>query len=420
MACNFTAHRIAGQNKVTLVHPITVATDPGFGLLQGSSRVELVPSTGAAIPLAVDVWSPSAIVATLPDGTSNGGKLRVVIVTGTATTCTHDAEFGGLLGTGLSSQLFTVPVPELAHAGDKVTLVNLLPGFSWQRSEHAPVRVADLLAREFEIPDAQIVGWGGNRLQVTLPSETTLMMEQVIQPFLFKFGTDTHSVPIQINKLPALDPGLGTVVTPALARAGGQIELYNALPGFVFDRQKHGDLRIRNTLGGPWIPVTVADDAWGKSTLRATLPTREELGANLERIAFQLQFTRSVVPINLLMEFSLLWEIFLGTLTCKDTEDTTGRDEPYLRIGIDQLVPMDRPLQPLNEDESAAVNEWFPFLNSIRVSLYDDDTDIFDDDDDHLGTNVFGRSSDQNVMTFTLDGARYELDYVLREKPLPV
>lgn len=418
MACTFTAHRIAGESKVTLVHVLSGATDTGFGLLQGTSRVELVQDPAPPIPLTIEVWTPSAIVARLPAEAGNGGgKLRVVIA-GTGS-CTSDAEFGTVLGGIVSDLLTTVAVPEAAQAGDKVSLLNLLPGFTWQKTRHEPVKLVDGLAQETIVPPGNVIGWGGQRLQVTLPDEAALNMQLPVQSFLFKFGRDTQGVPIQIAKLPALDPALGTVVTPPLARAGAEIELYNALPGFVFDHTRHGDLRIRNPLVGTWRTLEVVQETWGTSRLRAILPTREQLGAEEEMILFQLQFTKSAIPINLAMEFSLFWKLQLHTLKCHDTEDSAGDDEPYLQVKVDQLLPVRHELEPLSEGEEATLNLPLLFRDKVTIKLFDDDTGVFGDDPDHLGTEVFGREEKKNDSRFfTLDGARYELIYDLHEVKL--
>ncbi len=419
MACNFTAHRIAGESKVTLVHPITGLTDPGFGLTRGTSTVELLRDGEPTLSLTeFDLWSPGAIVANLPAAVgSGGGKLRVNIA-GT-TTCTSEATFSGLLGSVVSDLLFTIAIPELAQATDTVTLVNLLPGFTWQEAKHAPVKLVDNYARAVTVDPSRVRGWGSNRLLVTLPTEEQLLMELPIQTFLFSFGSETQRVPLQIARLPTVDPGLGTVVLPPLARAGGEVELYNPLPGFTFNTQKHGELRIRKAVGGAWTPVEVLT-GWDTSRLRVKLPTREQLAGDAEQVAFHLQFAKSAVPMTIAIAFPIFWEIQLKNLRCINTEDFTGADEPRLRIIRDGL-PLDVMLEPLNDGENLDVNQAFVFLNTVEIQLYDRDTGVLGDDDDWLGSNSFGRvSQDGGEMRFNRDGADYRMTFALREKALPV
>lgn len=418
MACNFTAHRIAGENKVTLVHALSGVGDTGFGLGQGSSRVELLRVNEAPLPLTeFDVWTPTAIIATLPASVGNGGGTLRVSIAGT-TTCTSEATFSGLLGNVISDLLFTIAIPELARATENVTLVNLLPGFTWQQARHTPVRLVDGYAREVALAAGAVQGWGSNRLLVKLPTEEALGMELPVQGFLFKFGTETQGVPLQIAKLPAVDPGLGTVVLPPLARAGTEVELYNPLPGFTFNLQKHGALRIRKATGGEWIDITEVS-GWDTSRLRIRLPTREQLAGDAEQVAFHLQFVKSSVPMTIAIAFPIFWEIFLKNLRCLDTEDTTGADEPRLRVVRDGL-PMDLLLEQLNDGENLDINQGFFFLNNVEIQLYDRDPGTFGDDDDWLGSNSFGRETRNSTMSFTRDGADYRLSYELREKALPV
>jgi hypothetical protein len=313
MACNFIAYRIAGENKVALTHTPAGATDTGFGVLQGTSRVELVPTTGAPVTLATDLWTPTAIIATLPaDHGTGGGRLRTVIAGG----CTSEAEFGSQLAGAVSELLFAIAIPEQAQAESVVTLVNLFPGFTWNQARHTPIRLVDNLARETAVPAANVLGgWGSNRLQVRIPTETELGMELMVQNFNFRFGGDTQGVPVLITRLPAVDPGLGTVVLPGVVRPGETVELYNPLPNFAFRQARTGALRIRKAIGGAWTTIT-GITGWDTPRLHVQIPSTDALGGDAEQVGYLLQFEQSAVPMPVTVLFALadLIDPGIGTL----------------------------------------------------------------------------------------------------------
>lgn len=100
----------------------------------------------------------------------------------------------------------------------------------------------------------------------------------------------------------------------------------------------------------------------------------------------------------------------LHTLTCTRTEDWTGADECRLEISVDgaPLPPLRR---DLNDGQTWAIEQTFPFVSAVTVTLMDEDAG-FGDSDDNLGSQRIDATIRQNaVVTFTEDGASYTLKY---------
>ncbi|MEU5882387.1 hypothetical protein [Spirillospora sp. NPDC047279] len=95
----------------------------------------------------------------------------------------------------------------------------------------------------------------------------------------------------------------------------------------------------------------------------------------------------------------------MHTLTCYETEDTSGGDEVYIQINgqtvwssadsidCDHNAPATRPVNRLAK-------------TGDTISLYDSD---FPDADDHLGSDTI--EGDRGTLVFNLDDALYTLDY---------
>jgi hypothetical protein len=103
-------------------------------------------------------------------------------------------------------------------------------------------------------------------------------------------------------------------------------------------------------------------------------------------------------------------QIELISLTCHDTEDTFGHDEAYLTVnGVREWGDVD-----MIEGSRAELRTTVGFDQTAFVRLYDADTGVGGDDDDHLGTVIVkGDQVNQGTQeaTFKGDGANYTLTY---------
>lgn len=98
----------------------------------------------------------------------------------------------------------------------------------------------------------------------------------------------------------------------------------------------------------------------------------------------------------------------LVSLECHTTEDSSGADEPYLRVnGNNVWGPIS-----LNDGQSATINLQVDFTDSAEIKLYDQDVGSFFDTDDHLGTltaNLGQLGQGEQRGDFNGDGASYTL-----------
>ncbi|MEG4235215.1 hypothetical protein QUA40_24385 [Microcoleus sp. Pol11C3] len=98
----------------------------------------------------------------------------------------------------------------------------------------------------------------------------------------------------------------------------------------------------------------------------------------------------------------------LISLECHKTEDSSGADEPYLRVnGQNVWGPIS-----LNDGQSATINDIVEFTNSTEIQLYDQDVGSWFDTDDDLGTltaNLSQIGKGEQRGKFTKDGADYTL-----------
>ena len=106
------------------------------------------------------------------------------------------------------------------------------------------------------------------------------------------------------------------------------------------------------------------------------------------------------------------YTLHLLSLKCIETEDYTGADEAYIKNdGAIIWGP-----ESINDGETRNLSESqvISFNTSTRVDLYDQDTGILDDRDDHLGgIDIHSTLADQGNQESTLsgDGAKYLLRY---------
>ena len=102
----------------------------------------------------------------------------------------------------------------------------------------------------------------------------------------------------------------------------------------------------------------------------------------------------------------------LISLHCTRTEDDTGPDEAYLEVRGQRRWGV----VSMNDNDSADLSgvPLSPFTKRARIDLWDEDTGIPFDEDDHLG-RTYARAADAGCgeieHIFRGDGARYLLTY---------
>jgi hypothetical protein len=102
--------------------------------------------------------------------------------------------------------------------------------------------------------------------------------------------------------------------------------------------------------------------------------------------------------------------VTLLSLNCTETEDTMGADEPYLLFNGDRVWGN----SSMNNSEGESINITRKSSGVAWVELYDEDSGVFWDDDDHLGTIFITKEQKGQglqVGRFTSDGADYTLFY---------
>ncbi len=104
-------------------------------------------------------------------------------------------------------------------------------------------------------------------------------------------------------------------------------------------------------------------------------------------------------------------QLKLFSLVCHGTEDWTGADEAYLLLNGQRIWGPESMND--NDVENLGNLPTYPFQNSVRIELYDQDTGGWDNDD-HLGT-TYARAIEAGIgeqeRQFTGDGAHYTLTY---------
>ncbi len=107
-------------------------------------------------------------------------------------------------------------------------------------------------------------------------------------------------------------------------------------------------------------------------------------------------------------------QLRLISLVCHTTEDSTGADETYLLLNGQRVWGP----QSMNDGDPASLNglPQYPFQQSVRIELYDQDAGGWIDKDDHLGTiyaRAFEAGKGEQTREFTGDGAHYTLTYLV-------
>jgi hypothetical protein len=107
----------------------------------------------------------------------------------------------------------------------------------------------------------------------------------------------------------------------------------------------------------------------------------------------------------------------LKTLYCRETEDWTGADEPYLRVNGKTVWS-----GTLNDNKDAGLVDKktgeplaFALNGQATIKLFDADAGWFDDDDFLGSIEVTNQDIGLGDLTkpFNLDGAYYELTYAV-------
>lgn len=98
------------------------------------------------------------------------------------------------------------------------------------------------------------------------------------------------------------------------------------------------------------------------------------------------------------------------SLTCAETEDIMGADEPYLLFNGDRFWGN----ASMNNGEGESINITRKSSGTAWIELFDEDSGVLGDEDDHLGT-VFitkeQKGQGVQVGRFTKDDADYTLYY---------
>ncbi len=111
------------------------------------------------------------------------------------------------------------------------------------------------------------------------------------------------------------------------------------------------------------------------------------------------------------------YTLHLLSLTCIETEDWTGADSAYLKInGAIIWGP-----EQMNNDDMRNLSECsaISFNTNLRIELYDQDTGILGDSDDHIGGieitgSLAGKGNQEN--TISGDGAKYIISYRIEKR----
>lgn len=106
----------------------------------------------------------------------------------------------------------------------------------------------------------------------------------------------------------------------------------------------------------------------------------------------------------------------LLAILCHATEDWTGADEVYLKIGGERVWG---PVS-MNDDDKTKTRvieddvDWYEFAGEVSVELFDQDAGGFLDPNDHLGTQIVRETDRDGWLAFTEDDANYSVKYKVR------
>ena len=96
-------------------------------------------------------------------------------------------------------------------------------------------------------------------------------------------------------------------------------------------------------------------------------------------------------------------KVRLGTLHCVEQEDFLGDDEIQIKVEDQNLG---KSVQIAGGDKTG-IDKTIQFTGKVSVKLYEKDVE----GDDYLGQQVLEPGSDDGIMEFAKDGARYRLSY---------
>jgi hypothetical protein len=410
MACDFTAYRIAGEDKVVLIHALGTG-DVGFGATQGASKVHLTgPGVDTDLAVTTGGWSPTSIVATLPANLGTGSYTVSVSI---PTPFCQSSGTLGVVGPGVVSDLlFAAASPAVADLGTIVEVINTKPGFTWNQTKHSPVdllNMGDVVAPK----PTNVTGWGTPRLHLQLPGPNDYKLNDVVETHTLRFNGEAQRVAIQLKSLPPVDVIPLTVPVPSPVAAGGIVHLINVAPGFAWDQTKHGVPHLIRADGTEATRPTVTS-GWGTQDLLVDLP--DDFPASGVVAAF-LKFDSSPAKIPISIErLPKPHTLHVGNLHCTKTEDWTGPDECRLEVKIDNLPFAPLPVQSLNDNRDFDYNVDFAFFDHAAVQLFDEDVGTFVDPDDFLGSATLETGDYARDVTFDRDDAKYTLS--VKVKPL--
>jgi hypothetical protein len=106
------------------------------------------------------------------------------------------------------------------------------------------------------------------------------------------------------------------------------------------------------------------------------------------------------------------YKLHLKSLFCESTEDSTGADEPYILVNGSRVWGN----ASMNDNESEDIDVTVKASGNSTITLFDEDTGVFDDDD-KLGVVTVTESQigqGQQTGKFTGDGANYTLYYTVK------
>lgn len=127
------------------------------------------------------------------------------------------------------------------------------------------------------------------------------------------------------------------------------------------------------------------------------------------------------IDTDTLKEPASLYKLHLLSLVCHETEDVTGADDAYIRVGGNRVWGPEK----MNNGDSKNLSAVTPveFESEAKIDLYDQDsgtsipiyiTTISIDEDDHLGEYTATANdslSGEKSVNFTKDGANYTLTF---------
>ena len=246
---------------------------------------------------------------------------------------------------------------------------------------------------------------GKQRPSLTLPTAQQYKLTGVVDPHFVSLKNRRVQLPLLLTDL---DEGLlFTQVVPLTARAGREVRLVNARPGFKFSPTRHGAPRLK--ADGAVMPAPTVVAGWD-SALR--LPDAAQLNLGQGVHDFRISFPNHptvLLPLAIL-NVTLAWNLHIRRLDCEKTEDWIGGDECRLEVYCDGVPKLPwPPVFALDDPNGRDIKMNFVFLTDAEVKLFDEDVGALVDPDDFLGSAFFqGAATDgEQTVEFNLDQALY-------------